>query len=311
MSEKEQFIGIDVSKDRLDLAVRPTGETRSFQNNDEGISEMMAFLKGFNPARIIVEATGKLEFPVVRALYVKQMPVVVINPKHARDFAKATGTLAKTDKIDAHVLARFGETLKPEIRPLKSEETESLEDLVTRRRQLVEMLTAEKNRLHTARGWARRDIKGSIESLEKRLQKINKELDDTIKQSPLWREKNKILKSIPGVGSVLTMTLLSELPELGTLNRRQIASLVGVAPLNRDSGLFRGKRSIWGGRRTVRAALYMSALSATRFNPVIKSFYQRLCNAGKKNKVAIVACMRKLLVILNTMIKNNVSWQNT
>ncbi|HPL63373.1 MAG TPA: IS110 family transposase [Syntrophales bacterium] len=311
MSEKEQFVGIDISKDRLDLAVRPSGESKMFENNDHGISELIAFLKPLNPARIVVEATGKLELPVVRALSIKQLPVVVINPKHARDFAKATGTLAKTDKIDACILARFAETLKPELRPLKSEEAEKLEELVTRRRQLIEMLTAEKNRLNTARGWARKDIRGSIQSLEKRLAKIDKELDDTIKQSPLWREKSKILTSVPGVGSVMAMTLLSELPELGTLTGKRIASLVGVAPLNRDSGLFRGRRSIWGGRRSVRAALYMSALSATRFNPVIRAFYERLRAAGKKSKVALVACMRKLLVILNTMMKNNTSWQTT
>ncbi len=311
MSEKEQFAGIDVSKDRLDLAVRPSGETRNYPNNQKGISELIAFLKGINPARIVVEATGKLELPLVRALSMQQMPVVVINPKQARDFAKATGTLAKTDRIDAHILARFAETLKPELRPLKSEETERLQELVTRRRQLVEMLTAEKNRLNTARGWARKDIKGSIQSLEKRIDKINKELDDIIRQSPMWREKSKILKSVPGVGPILAMTLLSELPELGTLTGKQIASLVGVAPVNHDSGSFHGRRSIYGGRRSVRAALYMGNLAATRFNPVIGSFYERLLATGKKSKVALVACMRKLLVILNAMIKNNTSWQPT
>jgi len=311
MSDKEQFIGIDVSKHQLDLAIRPSGETRVFHNNEEGISEMVVFLKTCPSSRIVVEATGKLELPVVRALSVHGMPVVVINPKQARDFAKATGTLAKTDKLDAHILARFAETLKPELRPLKSEETEKLEALVTRRRQIVEMLTAEKNRLYTARGWARKDIQGSIDGLQRRLLRINKELDDIIKQSPLWRDKNKLLTSMPGVGSILAMTLLSELPELGTLSRRQIASLVGVAPLNRDSGLYRGRRSIWGGRRTVRAALYMGALAATRFNPAIRSFYQRLRLAGKKSKVALVACMRKLLTILNTMVKNNAAWHTT
>jgi transposase len=306
--EKEVFVGIDVSKDKLDVAVRPSGEILSFSNDEDGISLMVDFIKPLSPLLIVLEATGGLETASVGILAAKGLPVVVINPRQVRDFAKATGKLAKTDAIDAHVIARFGEAVRPEIRPLKDQETQKLDALITRRRQIVEMITAEKNRLGSATSWTRKDIQNHIAWLEKCLMKADKDLNNLLRKSPVWREKNDILRSTPGVGPVLSMTLLSNLPELGTLNRKQIAALVGVAPLNRDSGLFRGKRKIWGGRASIRSVLYMSVTCAIRFNPLIKKFYQHLRNAGKVHKVAMTACMRKLLIILNTMIKNRTCW---
>ena len=307
-SDKEVFIGIDVSKEKLDVAVRPTGEFMSFSNNEDGISYVFDFVKSFSPSLIVLEATGGLETAAVGMLAGKDLPVVVINPRQVRDFAKATGKLAKTDMIDAHLIARFGEAVRPEPRPLKDQDAQKLTALITRRRQIVEMITAEKNRLSAAPKWTSKDIQANISWLEKCLKKVDKELKNLLKKSPVWREKDEILQSTPGVGPVLSMTLLSGLPELGTLNRKEIAALVGVAPLNRDSGLFRGKRMIWGGRANIRSVLYMSATCAMRFNPVIKKFYERLRHAGKLHKVAITACMRKLLVILNTMIKNRTYW---
>lgn len=306
--EKEVFVGIDVSKEKLDVAVRPSGELMSFSNDEDGISVMVDFIKPFSPLLIVFEATGGLETASVGMLAAKGLPVVVINPRQVRDFAKATGRLAKTDAIDAHVIARFGEAVRPEVRPLKDEETKRLAALITRRRQIVEMITAEKNRLSRTTPWTFKDIKSHVAWLEKCLKKADKNLNDLLRKSPVWREKDDILQSTPGVGPVLSMTLLSNLPELGALNRKQIAALVGVAPLNRDSGSFRGKRMIWGGRASIRSVLYMSVTCAIRFNPVIKKFYQRLRDAGKLHKVAMTACMRKLLVILNTMIKNRTCW---
>ncbi|MBE0582701.1 MAG: IS110 family transposase [Desulfofustis sp.] len=308
MAEREVFVGIDVSKEKLDVAVRPSGELMRFSNDEDGISVMVDFIKPFSPILIVLEATGGMETASVGMLAAKGLPVVVINPRQVRDFAKATGRLAKTDAIDAHVIAQFGEAVRPEIRPLKDEDTKKLNALVTRRRQIVEMITAERNRLVAATPWTRKDIQNHIAWLEKCLKKADQNLNDLLKKSPVWREKDDILQSTPGVGPVLSMTLLSSLPELGALNRKQIAALVGVAPLNRDSGLFRGKRTIWGGRANIRSVLYMSVTCAIRFNPVIKKFYQRLRDAGKLHKVAMTACMRKLLVILNTMIKNRTPW---
>ena len=307
-SVREVFIGIDVSKEKLDVAVRPMGEFMSFSNNEDGISCVFDFVKSFSPSLIVLEATGGLETAVVGMLADKGLPVVVINPRQVRDFAKATGKLAKTDAIDAHLIARFGEAVRPELRLLKDQEAQKLTALITRRRQIVEMMTAEKNRLHAAPKWTSKDIQTNISWLEKCLKKVDKDLKNLLKKSPVWREKDEILQSTPGVGPVLSMTLLSGLPELGNLNRKEIAALVGVAPLNRDSGLFRGKRMIWGGRANIRSVLYMSATCAMRFNPTIRIFYERLRLAGKLHKVAITACMRKLLVILNTMIKNRTYW---
>jgi transposase len=307
-SGRAVFIGIDVSKEKLDVAVRPTGEFISFSNNEDGISCVVDFVKSFSPNLVVLEATGGLETAAVGMLADKGLPVVVINPRQVRDFAKATGKLAKTDAIDAHLIARFGEAVRPELRLLKDQEAQKLTALITRRRQIVEMITAEKNRLHAAPKWTSKDIQTNIAWLEKCLKKVDKDLKNLLKKSPVWREKDEILQSTPGVGPVLSMTLLSGLPELGNLNRKEIAALVGVAPLNRDSGLFRGKRMIWGGRANIRSVLYMSATCAMRFNPTIRIFYERLRLAGKLHKVAITACMRKLLVILNTMIKNRTYW---
>lgn len=305
---KAVFVGIDVSKEKLDVAVRPSGELMSFSNDEDGISMMADFIKRFLPLLIAFEATGGLETAAVGMLTAQGLPVVVIKPRQVRDFAKATGKLAKTDAIDAHVIARFGESVRPEVRPLKDEETQKLSALITRRRQIVEMITAEKNRLSRTTPWTVKDIQKHIAWLEKCLKKADKNLSDLLRKSPVWREKDDILQSTPGVGPVLSMTLLSSLPELGTLNRKQIAALVGVAPLNRDSGLFRGQRMIWGGRGRIRSVLYMSVTCAIRFNPMLKTFYQRLRDAGKLHKVAMTACMRKLVVILNTMIKNRTHW---
>jgi len=310
MSEEKQqvFIGIDVSKKELEVALRPMGNRSVFSNNEEGIAFLVDFVRSCSPMLVVLEATGGLETGAVGALAAQGCPVVVINPTQARDFAKATGKLAKTDSIDAHVLAHFAEAVRPEVRGLKDIETQNLEALNTRRRQIVEMLTAEKNRLLMAPSWTRGDIRSHIDWLEKCLSRVNKDMNKLLKKSPVWREKDEILQSTPGVGPVLSVTLLADLPELGKLNSKQIAALVGVAPLNRDSGTFRGRRAIWGGRASVRSILYMSAMSAIRFNPIIKEFYQRLRSAGKIHKVAVTACMRKLLVILNAMIRNGHCW---
>jgi transposase len=270
---------------------------------------LVQWLRGEASSLIVLEATGKFELPLARALAMEGLLFNIINPRQARAFAKAIGILAKTDRIDALVLARFAEVLQPEARTLKTEETEALSDLVTRRRQVVEMITAEKNRQGTASKRIHRDIQTHIRWLEKRLEDLNDDIDELIRKSPLWREKEKLLQSVSGVGPVLVSTLLGALPELGTLNRKQIAALVGVAPFNRESGRYRGKQTILGGRGPVRSVLYMGTLAAIRYNPVIRVFYQRLFEAGKPRKVAITACMRKLLVILNTMIKNGTSWK--
>lgn len=303
------MIGIDVSKAQLDVAVSPSGETIGFANTDVGIEELVAWATGFQPRLIVLEATGGLEILATGRLTAADFPVAVVNPRQVRDFAKATGRLAKTDRIDAQVIAQFGQAIKPVPRALKDEETQRLSALLVRRRQLVDMLTAEKNRLSRAHLRIQKDVKQHIAWLEKRITKTEGELATAIKASPIWRAKEKILTSAGGVGPVLATTLLCRLPELGDLNRRQISALVGVCPFNRDSGTMRGKRSIFGGRADVRAALYMSTLAATRFNPPIKAFYDRLIRAGKLPKVALTACMRKLLTILNAMVKNHQPWQ--
>jgi transposase len=302
------FVGMDVAKETLEVAVRPSGEQETFANTEEGVPLMTAFVKQFSPALIVCEATGSFEMRAVTDLAASGLPVVVVNARQVRDFARATGKLAKTDTIDARVIAHFADAVRPDVRPLKDREAQRLDALLTRRRQIVDMLTAEKNRLLTASEWTREDIEAHSAWLKECLKKVDRDLANLMRQSPLWREKETILRSAPSVGPVMTYTLLSDLPELGTLNRRQIAALVGVAPMNRDSGTFRGKRCIWGGRSTIRSVLYMSTLNAIHFNPVIKSFYNRLRTAGKLPKVAITACMRKLLTILNTMIKNRTCW---
>jgi len=307
-NHKETFIGIDVSKKQLDVAVLPDVKHKVYANNEEGIGQLTTFLKSLSLSLIVLEATGGFEMPCVGILAAEGLPVVVVNPRQIRDFAKATGRLAKTDTIDAQTIARFGETVRPEIRELKSPEMQELAALNTRRCQIIQMITAEKNRLATATKWTREDIKENLAWLKERLNGVNDELNKSIRNSPVWREKDDLLQSVPGIGPVASATLLSQLPELGMLNRKQIAALVGVAPLNRDSGMMRGKRSVWGGRAGIRCVLYMATLVATRFNPIISAFYHRLCNAGKAHKVALTACMRKLLTILNAMMKNRTHW---
>jgi transposase len=308
LESEDPYIGIDVSKDRLDIAVRPTGDTWSVANDASGIPEVVQRLAQLHPKLVVLEATGGLQLPVVAALASAGLPLSMVNPRQVRDFARATGKLAKTDQLDAQVLAHFAEAVRPTPYPLPDAQTQELTALLTRRHQVVEMLTAEKNRLRTARESVRQRVQDHIRWLEQELADLDDDLERTLRESPLWREKDNLLRSVPGIGRVVSITLLADLPELGTLSRHQIAALVGVAPLNRDSGRFRGKRMVWGGRARVRAALYMAALTATRYNPIIKAFYRRLCGAGKARKVALTACMRKLLIILNSMVKHQQSW---
>ena len=309
MSKVERAVGIDVSKGPLDVAILPEGEVWSVTNDEEGITQVVKRLKSLRPRLVVLEATGGMETALVGAAATARLPVVVVNPRQVRDFAKSVGALAKTDAIDARVLARFAEAVRSEVRPFKDKEASQFSALLARRRQLVEMLTAEKNRLGTAPQAIHPSIEEHIEWLEQRLTDINGKLKKTIKQSPVWRAKEQLLRTAPGVGPVLSATLVAGLPELGALNRKQIAALVGVAPFNRDSGTYRGRRCIWGGRGSIRAVLYMATLAATRFNPVIRAFYLRLCAAGKERKVALTACMRKLLTILNAMAKTGTPWQ--
>ena len=298
----EKFVGIDVSKENLVVGVRPEGKHWSLANEEEEICSLVRLLGKLKPALIVVEATGGFQNVVVAKLAAAALPVAVVNPRQVRDFAKATGHLAKTDAIDALILAHFGEALRPEVRVLKDEQTQQLTALITRRRQVVDMITAEKNRLPTSPKVIRKEIRKHIEWLQGRLNVMNGQLEESIKNSPVWREKDDILRSFPGVGPVLSVSLLAGLPELGILNRKKLAALVGVAPLNRDSGGYRGARSVWGGRGQIRSVLYMATISAARNNPVIREFYQRLIGSGKKPKVALTACMRKFLTILNSMV---------
>jgi len=306
----ECFVGIDVAKETLDIAVLPSNESWQAVHDEKGIETLVTRFQQFNPTLVVLEATGGLETRLVTALATKALPVVVVNPRQARNFAKALGKLAKTDSIDAHVLAEFAQKVRPEPRPIKDEQLQELAALNTRRQQLVIMLTAEKNRFATATKRLRKDIQAHIHWLEKRLKDLDAQLDQSIRQSPVWREKDQLLQSVPGVGPVLSRTFISQVPELGNLNRKAIAALVGVAPLNRDSGVLRGKRTIWGGRGPVRAVLYMATLVATRFNPMIKTFYERLVAAGKPRKLALTACMRKLLTMLNAILKTGRPWKN-
>jgi transposase len=302
------FVGIDVSQARLDIAVHP-GTAFSIAHHESAITTLLEQLRALSPTLIVLEATGGMEIPLTSALVTAGLPVVVVNPRQVRDFAKASGRLAKTDALDAQMLAQFAEVMRPQPRPLPDAEARALAALLTRRRQLVEMLTAEKNRLLSAAAPIRKRLRTHITWLERELQSINTALAKAIRQSPVWCEKDELLQSVPGVGPVVTSTLLASLPELGTLTNKQIAALVGVAPLNRDSGTLRGRRTVWGGRAQVRAVLYMGAIVAARFNPVIRVFYQRLQRAGKAKKVALTACMRKLLTILNAMLKHRTPWR--
>lgn len=309
MEQESTFVGIDVAKAQVDVAVRPTGGRWVVPNDDAGIRQLVSRLKALEPTLVLLEASGGLELPLVAALAAEELPVVVVNPRQVRDFARATGTLAKTDALDAAVLAHFAEAVQPPVRPLRDAETQVLNSLVARRHQVMTMLVSEKNRLSSAATAAVRPrIEAHITWLERELDELDEGLRRTLRQSAVWREKDDLLRTVPGVGEQLSLTLLAYLPELGALDRRQIASLVGVAPFNRDSGTLRGKRTVWGGRARVRAALYMGALTASRFNPVIRDFYQRLLAAGKPKKLALTACMRKLLVILNAMLKHRSPW---
>lgn len=309
MTSASVFAGIDVSKAQLDIALRPEGRF-TVTNDEAGIATVVERLRGAPPIVVVLEATGKLEVPLASALAAAQLPVAVVNPRQVRDFAKASGLLAKTDLLDAQILARFAEVMRPEPRPLADEQTQALAAILARRRQLIEMLTAEKNRLSAAPKPVRKSLRAHIAWLEREIAHTDTDLAHAIRESPVWREKDDLLRSAPGVGPILATTLLAELPELGALDRKQIAALVGVAPLNRDSGTLRGKRTIWGGRAQVRAVLYMAAVVAARCNPVIRAFYQRLQAAGKAKKVALTACMRKLLTILNAMMKHRTPWRS-
>jgi transposase len=307
MTPAPWFVGIDVSKAQLDIALRPEG--RFVVPNDEtGRAHVVERLRALPVGLIVLEATGGLELPLSGALVAAGLPVVVANPRQVRDFAKATGKLAKTDPLDAQILAHFADVIRPIPRPLPDEQMQALAALLARRRQLIEMLTAEKNRLGSAPHLVHKRLHAHITWLEREVTQAERVLAHAIGESPLWRENDDLLRTVPGVGPGLARTLIVDLPELGALSRKQIAALVGVAPLNRDSGTFRGKRTVWGGRAHVRAALYMAALVGSRCNPVIRSFYQRLCDAGKAKKVALTACMRKLLTILNAMMKHRTRW---
>jgi transposase len=306
---KTSYIGIDISKDSLDICVLPANESWTCKNNTDDIKKLVTSLKAFKPTCIVLEATGGLETTLAVNLNSAGLPVAIVNPRQVRDFARALGKLAKTDKIDAKVLALFAEKMEPVCRPLPQESERILKELVARRRQLITLRTAEKNHLQRTRSHkVTESVKVTIAFIEQRIADIDSEINDRIKASPLWQAKENIMKSVPGVGPGTASTLLSDLPELGRVNRHQLASLAGLAPMNRDSGTFRGQRMIIGGRSTVRRALYMAALSAIRCNPIIKNYYDRLISKGKIFKVAIVACMRKLITIINVMIRNNKPW---
>ncbi len=308
MKQEETYVGIDVAKDRVDVAVRPGGDMWCVDYDEGGISELVSCLQTAEPAAVLLEATGGLEMPLVSALAAAALPVVVVNPRQVRDFAKATGKLAKTDALDAQVLAHFAEAVRPPVRPLRDEDTQELSAFTTRRNQLMTMLVAEKNRLRRASHAVRPSIQSHISWLEQELNDLDDDLRRALRRSPIWRDKDDLLRSVPGVGEQLSLSLLAYLPELGTLNRKRIAALVGVAPFNRDSGPRRGKRSVWGGRSRLRAVLYMGALVASRCNPILRDFYQRMLKAGKPKKLALTACMRKLLTILNAMVKSGQHW---
>ena len=308
MEREVIYVGIDVAKAQVDVAVRPTGDRWEVSHDDAGVRQLGSRLKTLEPVMVLLEVSGGLELPLVAALATEELPVVVVNPRQVRDFARATGKLAKTDSLDSAVLAHFAEVVRPPARPLRDAETQALNSLAARRHQVMTMLVSEKNRLSIATVAVRPRIEAHIAWLERELDDLDEGLRQTLRQSPVWREKDDLLRTVPGVGEQLSLTLLAYLPELGTLDRRQVAALVGVAPFNRDSGTLRGKRTVWGGRARVRAALYMGALVASRFNPVIRDFYQRLLAAGKPKKVALTACMRKLLIILNSMLKHRSPW---
>lgn len=309
MAEAQRYVGIDVSKARLDVAVQPEGTQWTVGNDAAGIQTLGEQVQALAPALVVLEATGRWEAAAVGELAARGVAVVVVNPRQVRAFAQALGRVEKTDRLDAAVLAQFAAQVRPTPRPLADAAQRDLEALVVRRRQVVEMLVAEKNRLPLSPPAIRRSLTRHIVWLQKQLAEVDRDLGQSIRQSPLWRAQEDLLRSVPGVGPVCAATLLAELPELGRLNRTQIAKLVGVAPLARESGTWRGRRAVWGGRAPVRAVLYMAALTAQRVNPVIRALYQRLRAAGKPPKVVLVACMRKLLTILNAMLNRQERWR--
>jgi transposase len=305
VENEKLFVGIDVGKYHVDIALLGEGASSRFKNDDEGIEEILRLLRGRSVGLVVLEASGGYERQVLASLLGAEIPAVAVNPRQARDFAKAVGKLEKTDAVDAQMLARFAVSIRPPVRPKPSEELTVVQDWLVRRRQLVEMLVAEKNRSQQAKHGVLKDIREHIDWLKTRIRDNEKELGDILKEAPEWNAEVEMLESIKGLGRVTALTLLAAVPELGTLNRKQIAKLVGVAPLCRDSGTLRGKRTCWGGRTDVRACLYMAALVAARFNETIRDFYRRLTAAGKPKKVALVACMRKLLTILNARVRDH------
>ena len=307
MTTEPLYVGMDVSKATLDICVSD-GETWQVANDDRAMQELCARMAALEPALVVLEATGGYELRAAGALAAAHVPVAVVNPRQVRSYARSMGQLAKTDRIDARILARFAAAVRPEPRPLPDAETMALDALITRRRQLVAMSAAEQTRLETAAPITRKQIKLHIGWLRRELAKIDEDIDGMVKRSPLWRAKDDLLQSVPGIGETTSRTLLALLPELGTLNRKQIAALVGVAPFNRDSGTLRGRRRIWGGRARVRTALYMAAFVGRRWNPTLKAFYDRLRDAGKPAKVAMVACMHKLLTVINAMVRDGRAW---
>lgn len=312
--EQTKYLGIDVSKQSLDCALLEGAqvlERRSLCNDGAGHKVLCEWIEATKPSLVVAEATGGYEALMAATLATAGVPIAVVNPRQVRDFARAMGILAKTDRIDAGVLARFAQRIQPQVRPVKAEALADLEALLVRRRQLVDMLSAERHRHGLARGPIARQIRAHMRWLERQIQSADDDLNGRVEQSPLMQRKLEVMSSAPGVGPLTATALIAQLPELGTLNEKRISALVGVCPFNRDSGTMRGKRMIWGGRSRVRGALYMAALSASRFNPVIRSFYQRLIGAGKAKKVALVACMHKLLLILNAMIRNDCMWNTT
>ena len=308
MSDVPCFVGIDVAKAQLDIALRPSGERWAVPNDADGVVTLVERLQGLHPTLMVLEATGGLERAATAALAMAGLPVVVVNPRQARDL-RGHGQLAKTDALDARALAHCADVIRPTPRPLPDAQTQALRALLGRRQQLIVMRTAEQNRLAGTNAYLTKDIEAHITWLNERLATLDNDLETLLRASPVWRENDDLLQSAPGIGPVCARTLLLELPELGTLTRQQIASLVGVAPLNCDSGTLRGRRTIWGGRAHVRTVLYMGTLVATRHNPRIKTFYERLLAAGKVKKVALTACMRKFLTILNAMLKHRTPWQ--
>lgn len=307
-SPSECFVGIDVSKQHLDIYLRPLDRSLQVGNDPDGIQSLLTQLQPYPIGLVVLEATGGYEREAYAQLSAAGLSVARINPRQARHFAQATGTLAKTDRIDARVLAHLAQAIRPEVRAVPNEQAAQLQALLVRRRQVVEMLVAEKNRLSISHSTVRPRVQEHITWLAAELDDLNGQLQSALEQDPNWRENNDLLRSVPGVGPVLSLTLLAELPELGQLDRKQIAALVGVAPFNCESGLLRGKRRVWGGRGSVRHALYMATLAARRFNPVIRAFFERLRHAGKPFKVAMTACMHKLLTILNAILAHRVAW---